>query len=284
MIFVFGGEVSFTIPICLIVLKYWRSRQMMDRSLKGRYARQTIFPRIGKAGQTRLLKSRAVIIGCGGLGCNIANLLARAGIGNLRIIDRDSVEYHNLPRQVLFNEADVKAGLPKAIAAERHLRKINSTIQIKGIVADVNSANIEQLCQDADIILDGLDNYATRFLINDFALKYKIPWVYGGAVMSQGMTMNIIPGKTPCFRCLYPVSKTPDAITTETAGIIGPAPAIVGALQATEAMKILLGAPEINRDLIMIDIWADTFDRIKIKKRRGCPACNGNYEFLTAAD
>jgi molybdopterin/thiamine biosynthesis adenylyltransferase len=253
---------------------------VIDRSLRDRYSRQTIFTRIGDVGQARLLESRAVIIGCGALGCNIAGLLARAGLGNIRIIDRDFIEYHNLQRQVLFDEADIKAGLPKAIAAEQHLRKINSTIRVQGIIADVNFSNIEKLCRDADIILDGLDNYETRFLINDFALKYKIPWVYGGAVMSNGMTMNIIPGKTPCFRCIHSVSQTPDALTCETAGVVGSTPAVIGSLQAMEAIKILLGAPEINRDLIIIDVWADTFDRIKIKKRQGCPACNGQYEFL----
>ena len=257
---------------------------MTNRSAIDRYSRQILFSRIGKAGQAKLWKSRVVIIGCGGLGCNIAGLLVRAGVGNLRIIDRDVVEYHNLPRQVLYDEADVKAGLPKAIAAERHLKQINSTALIKSIVADVNSANIERLCSDVDIILDGLDNYGTRFVINDFALKHKIPWVYGGAIMSRGMTMNVIPGETPCFRCVYPVTGYPEAVTCETAGIIGMAPAVVGSLQATEAVKILLGAPEINRDLIVTDIWFGTYDRVKVKKRADCPACHGKYEFLSAVD
>lgn len=254
---------------------------MIDRSLRDRYSRQTIFPKIGETGQARLLQSRAVIIGCGALGCNIANLLARAGVGNIRIIDRDFIEYHNLQRQVLFNEDDIKAGLPKAIAAERHLRKINSTIEVKGIIADVNFANIDALCRDADIILDGLDNFDTRFLLNDFALKYRIPWVYGGAIAANGMTMNVIPGRTPCFRCVSSLSTaTGNTLTCETAGVVGSVPAIVGAIQATEAIKILLGSPEINRDLIMIDVWTDTFDRIEIQKRKGCPACNGKYEYL----
>jgi adenylyltransferase/sulfurtransferase len=254
---------------------------MIDRNLRDRYSRQTIFPRIGEAGQARLLKSNAVIIGCGALGCNIANLLVRAGVGKVRIIDRDFIEFHNLQRQVLFDEADIKAGLPKAVAAERHLRKVNSTIEIKGIVADVNFSNIEELCRDADVILDGLDNFETRFLINDFALKYKIPWVYGGAIASNGMTMNIIPGETPCFRCIYSTVPAPDrTITCETAGIVGMVPAIIGSIQATEAIKILMGAPEINREIILIDVWTDTFDRVKIKPREGCPTCNCNYEFL----
>ena len=254
---------------------------MIERNLRDRYSRQTIFPQIGEAGQARLLKSSAIIIGCGALGCNIANLLVRAGVGKIRIVDRDFVEYHNLHRQVLFNEADIKAGLPKAIAAERHLRKINSTIEIKGIVAEINFSNIEDLCHGTDIILDGTDNLAARFLINDFALKYKIPWIYGGAVASSGMTMNIIPGETACFRCIYFKVPAPDrSVTCETAGIVGTVPAIIGAIQATEAIKILVGSPEINRELIVIDAWSDTFNCIKVSAGRDCPACNGNYEYL----
>lgn len=256
---------------------------MVARSLRDRYSRQTIFPRIGEAGQTRLLKSNAVIIGCGALGCNIANLLVRAGVGTVRIVDRDFIEYHNLQRQVLFDEADIKAGLPKAIAAERHLRKVNSTVNIKGIVADVNSSNVERLCHGADIILDGLDNFETRFLINDFSLKYKVPWVYGGAVASNGMTMNIIPGKTACFRCVHSTIPSPEsALTCETVGIINSVPAIIGALQAIEAVKILVGGSDINRGIILIDVWQDTFDRVEVEPRKDCPVCNGNYEFLNA--
>ena len=168
-----------------------------------RYSRQILFSPIGKEGQKKLAESNAVIIGCGALGTVIATILVRAGVGKIRIIDRDFIEYHNLQRQVLFDEDDIKNQLPKAIAAERHLRKVNSTIEIEGIVADVNFTNIEKLVRGADIILDGLDNLETRFLINDAALKLKIPWVYGGAISSFGMTMNIIPDKTPCLRCVH---------------------------------------------------------------------------------
>ncbi|KUK63721.1 MAG: UBA/THIF-type NAD/FAD binding protein [Desulfotomaculum sp. 46_80] len=162
-----------------------------------------------------------VIIGCGALGSIAATALTRAGVGKLKIIDRDFIEYHNLHRQILFNEDDISNHLPKAIAAQRRLKKINSSVEVEGVVSDVNVSNIEKLVQGADMILDGLDNYETRFLINDVALKHKIPWVYGGVISSYGMCMNIIPGKTPCFRCVYP--KIPGSgriFTCETAGLI----------------------------------------------------------------
>ena len=248
-----------------------------------RYSRQILFSEIGEAGQKKLGKSSVAIIGCGGLGTVIATALVRAGVGKVRIIDRDFIEYHNLQRQVLFDEEDIKAGLPKAIAAERHLKKVNSSIEIEGIVADVNYASIERLVKGADLIMDGLDNLETRLLINDVSLKHKIPWVYGGAISSSGMMMNIIPGETPCFRCFWtsPIARGA-ALTCDTAGIIGPAPFIVGSLQVTEAMKILVGASEINRDLIVVDVWRGEFSHLKLNKRADCPACQGEYEYLSA--
>ncbi|MFC2057189.1 ThiF family adenylyltransferase [Chloroflexota bacterium] len=253
---------------------------MVDRHLRNRYSRQTMFPAIGEEGQVKLGKSNMVIIGCGALGTNIANFLVRAGVGKIKIIDRDFIEYHNLQRQVLFNEEDIEAGLPKAVAAERHLRKINSLVEIEGIVADANYTNIEKLCSGADVILDGADNFETRFLINDVALKHGIPWVYGGAIASSGMTMTIIPGKTPCFRCVLPVLPESGASPTcETAGIVGTIPVLVASLQATEAMKVLVGS-EVNRELIMVDIWKGIFHRFKIEPNEDCPACHGKYDFL----
>ncbi len=248
-----------------------------------RYSRQILFHGIGEEGQKKLGNSCVAIIGCGALGTIIATSLVRAGIGKVRIIDRDFIEYHNLQRQVLFDEEDIKAQLPKAIAAERHLRKVNSSVEIEGVVADVNYASIERLVAGVDLILDGLDNLETRLLINDVSLKHEIPWVYGGAISSAGMTMNIIPPKTPCFRCLRasPTSKG-IALTCDTAGVISPAPFIIGSLQTAEAMKILVGAEEINLDLIIIDAWKDEFNRFKIGRRADCPACRGEYEFLEA--
>ena len=246
-----------------------------------RYSRQIIFPEIGEEGQERLGKSNVVIIGCGALGTVSATSLVRAGVGKVRIVDRDFIEYHNLQRQVIFDEDDIKAQLPKAIAAEQHLKKVNSSVEVEGIVADVNYANIERLVTGADLILDGLDNLETRFLINDVSLKLKIPWIYGGAISSFGMTMDIIPDETPCFRCLQPGLKGQGmALTCDTAGVISPAPFVIGSLQVAEAMKILVGSQEINKDLIIIDVWRGDFNRLKINRRPDCPSCQGKYEFL----
>lgn len=246
-----------------------------------RYSRQILFPGIGKEGQRKLGNSSVAIIGCGALGTIIATILVRAGLGKVRIIDRDFIEYHNLQRQVLFDEDDIKNQLPKAIAAERHLKKVNSSIEIEGIVADVNYTNIERFIYDADVVLDGLDNLETRFLINDACLKHKTPWVYGGAISSQGMTMTIIPSSTPCLRCLWAGLPSQGlALTCDTAGVVSPAPFIIGSLQASEAMRILVGEKEINPGLVIIDVWRGKFDRVKLSRRTDCPACRGEYEFL----
>ncbi len=246
-----------------------------------RYSRQTLCRAIGEAGQKKLAGSSVVVIGCGALGTVIANTLVRAGVGKVRVIDRDLIEYHNLQRQILFDEEDVKNQVPKAIAAERHLKKVNSSIEIEGIVADVHYANIEELVGGVDLILDGLDNPETRFLINDVSLKHGIPWIYGGAIATYGMTMNIIPGQTPCFRCLFTSVPPPGVIPTcDRAGVISPAPSIIGSLQSVEAMKILIGAKEISHDVIYIDVWQGVFDRFQPSFRQDCPTCQGNYEFL----
>ena len=248
-----------------------------------RYSRQILFPAVGQEGQRKLGESKVAIIGCGALGTVIATILVRAGIGQVKIIDRDFIEYHNLQRQVLFDEDDIKNQIPKAIAAERHLKKVNSSIEIKGIVADVNFTNIEKLVSGVDLILDGLDNRETRFLINDVSLKLKIPWIYGGAISSYGMTMNIIPGETACLRCLWhKPSETGVAMTCDTAGVVAPAPFITASLQATEALKILTGARDINRDLISIDVWSAEMKHLKIARNNDCPSCHGKYEFLDA--
>ncbi len=249
-----------------------------------RYARQRIFRGIGDEGQKRLGESYAVIIGCGALGSAIASCLVRAGVGNVRIVDRDFIEYHNLPRQLLFDEDDIKEQLPKAIAAERHLRKINSSIQVEGIAVDVNGGNIEKLVAGANVILDGLDNYETRYLINDVALKLRIPWIYGGAIGSAGMTMNILPGKTPCFRCIMPAPPGAARIETcDTAGVLNSIPFIIGSLQSAEAIKLLVGATEyLNQGLLSLDIWENSFHQTALKSavRPDCPACQGHYEYL----
>ncbi len=246
-----------------------------------RYSRQIIFPDLGKKGQLQLSKSHVVIIGCGGLGSMIASALVRAGVGRVRVIDRDFIEYHNLHRQVLFDEDDIRNELPKAAAAERHLRKINSSVEIEGVIADVNHGNIEELVIGADLIMDGLDNFEGRLLINDVSLKYGIPWVYGAAVASSGMTTSFIPGKTPCFRCLSASAPAGGLVgTCDTAGVLGPVPFIIGSLQAAQAMKLLTGKADTEQSLTVIDVWQGTFQHLKTGYRKDCPACQGKYEYL----
>ena len=248
-----------------------------------RYSRQTVIPEIGIEGQKRISNSCALIIGCGALGTVIASALVRAGVGRVKIVDRDFIEYHNLQRQILFNEDDVKQNLPKAVAAERHLKEVNSEITVQGIVSDVNYANIEDLARGADVILDGTDNLETRFLINDVSLKLRIPWVYGGAIDTVGMTMTIIPYETPCFRCIIRgETYGTKGLTCETAGVISPAPWVTASLQAAEALKILTGSSRINRDLIDLDVWNNKFNQLKFNGRNiDCPACGYNrFEFL----
>ncbi len=253
----------------------------MEKQARQRYSRQVMFHGIGEKGQEKLERSSIVIVGCGALGSNAANLLVRAGVGKVRIVDRDFVEYHNLQRQVLFDENDVKEQLPKAIAAKRRLNAINSLIEVEAIVADINVSNMERFCSGVDVILDGLDNLETRYLVNDAALKLGIPYVYGGAISSFGMTMTIIPGRTPCFRCVFPDMLPGGAMPTcETDGVLGTAAAAISSFEATEAIKIMVGSDKLNKDLISLDIWDGSFQRLPITRKEGCPACNGNYEFL----
>src|SRR3954452_8516977 len=236
-----------------------------------RSSRQMRYPGIGKAGQEKLLASRVTLCGCGALGTVLANTLVRSGVGFVRVIDRDFVEPSNLQRQVLFDESDVANNLPKAEAAAVKLRQINSSITVEPIVADINRTNIEDFCSGADLILDGSDNFEIRYLINDVAIKHGKPWVYGGAVGSEGMTMTIIPGETPCLRCVFEAAPAPgETGTCETAGVIGPIVNVVASLQAAEAFKLLCGRRDaVNRDLIYIDLWENTYRKIKIAALKG---------------
>ena len=255
-----------------------------------RYSRQMRFPGMGKAGQLKLLASRVTLCGCGALGTVLANVLVRAGVGFVRVVDRDFVEPSNLQRQVLFDESDVANNMPKAEAAAIKLRQINSSISIEPVVADINRTNIEDLCRDADMILDGSDNFEIRYLINDVAIKHNKPWVYGGAVGSQGMSMTIIPGETPCLRCVFEAAPAPgETGTCETAGVLAPVVNVVASYQATEALKLLSGnAAAINRELLIVDVWENTNRRVKVaplKGRKGqCPCCaKRNFEWLDGA-
>lgn len=252
-----------------------------------RYARQVRYAPIGEDGQRRLLAGRALVCGCGALGSVIANTLARSGVGMLRIVDRDFLEMNNLQRQVLFDEEDVAAGLPKAIAAAAKLRKINSQITIEPLVADVSPANILELTNDIDVIVDGTDNFETRMLLNDVALKRGIPWVYGGCLGAEGQTMTIVPGETACLRCL--MNETPPPGTTptcDTAGILAPIVNIIASLQANEALKILSGNRQaINRSLTIVDVWDNRIRHISLDTLRAsqqCPACDrGEFPWLS---
>src|ERR1700687_3839670 len=227
-----------------------------DGSLE-RYSRQIRFPGIGEEGQRRLLQSRVTLCGCGALGTVLANSLVRAGVGHLRLIDRDFIETSNLQRQVLFDEQDVAETLPKAEAAARKLEAINSSVHIEPIVTDIDRTNILELVEDADLILDGTDNFEIRYLINDVAVKLGKPWLYGGCIGSHGQTMTILPGETPCLRCVIPAGPAPgEGATCETAGVLSPIVNIIASFQATEALKILVGRRDlINRDLIYVDVW-----------------------------
>lgn len=252
-----------------------------------RYSRQMRVPGIGKAGQQRIMDSRVTLCGVGALGTVLANTLVRAGVGFVRVVDRDFVEPSNLQRQVLFDESDVTNNLPKAEAAATKLRQINSSIQIESVVADINRTNIEDLCKDADLILDGTDNFEVRYLINDVAVKQGKPWVYGGAVGSEGMTMTIIPGETPCLRCVFEASPGPGEVgTCETAGVLAPIVTIIASFQAAEALKLLAGKKDaINRELFVLNIWENTSRRVKIAPLAGrkgqCPCCaKKQFEWL----
>jgi adenylyltransferase/sulfurtransferase len=219
-----------------------------------RYSRQILFPGIGPAGQQKLLDARVAIVGCGALGSFMAGALARAGLGRLRIVDRDYVELSNLQRQWLFDEADAAEGLPKALAAARALARINSKVQVEPLVADVTSENIDDLAGGVDLILDGTDNFETRYLINDYAVSRDIPWVYGAAVGSYGLAMAVIPGVTACLKCLYPAPPSGAQPTCETAGVLGTITSLIASLQVSEALRILCtGAP--TRKISRVDVW-----------------------------
>jgi molybdopterin/thiamine biosynthesis adenylyltransferase len=251
-----------------------------------RYSRQMRFPGIGEDGQKKLLGSHVTLCGCGALGTVLANALARGGVGHLRIVDRDFIETNNLQRQVLFDERDVAENLPKAEAAARKLSAINSAIHVEPVVTDIDRTNILELVEDADLILDGTDNFEIRYLINDAAVKLNKPWVYGGCIGSHGQTMTILPGETPCLRCLIETAPPPGMTPTcETAGVLGPAVAVIASFEAIEAIKLLSGRREaINRDLIMVDVWDWTFRQLKIANLLGkvdCPCCQRrNFEWL----
>jgi molybdopterin/thiamine biosynthesis adenylyltransferase len=250
---------------------------MTPRHLE-RYSRQIRFSGIGEAGQQQLLDARVAVVGCGALGSFQAGALARAGIGFLRIIDRDYVELSNLQRQWLFDQCDVEQGLPKAIAAARKIAAINSDVEVEPAVADLTPSNIDDLLGDVNLILDGTDNFETRYLINDYAVSRSLPWIYGAAVGSYGITMPVVPGITACLRCIYPDPPGGAQPTCETAGVLGSITALIASLQVSEALKILCGV-EMSRKITTVDVWSSEVRQVaQPSPDERCPAC-GRREF-----
>ena len=250
-----------------------------------RYSRQTRFAPLGPDGQAKLAAARVAVVGCGALGSVVAMTLARAGVGFLRLVDRDIPELSNLPRQVLFDEADVAAGLPKAVAAAGRLATINSQIAIEPVVADLSAANAADLLGGCDVIVDGSDNFEARFLVNEFACRRRVPWVHGGAIGAEGRVLAIVPGRTACLRCLIPEPPAAGSLPTcDTAGIIGPAAVVVGAVEAAEAIKLVVGAPEAaSNRLLVCDLWSNVWRTVDLAPlvAAGCPTCRAaDYPWL----
>jgi molybdopterin/thiamine biosynthesis adenylyltransferase len=241
-----------------------------------KYSRQILFAGIGEEGQKRLMAASAVIVGCGAIGAATANLLVRAGIGRVRIVDRDFVEPSNLQRQTLFDEGDARDALPKSVAAERKLRAVNSGVAVEGIVADLAPKNVEELLLGFDLILDGTDNFETRFLINDVAVKNRRPWIYAAAVASYGLTMTIRPGLTPCLACLLESGSPGQGLeeTCDTIGVLGPIVNLIASLEVAEAMKLLAGREEaLHGRLLSCDVWSGHFQSVRVARNPECRAC-----------
>ena len=256
----------------------------MDPSERERYSRQILFPGIGEPGQEALLKAHVVIAGCGALGSFHAAALSRAGVGRLTLIDRDYVEPSNLHRQWLFDEADAAEALPKAAAAERCIGRINSSIRVRGVIADLTAGNADDLLGGADVILDGTDNFETRYLINDFAVSRGIPWVYGAAVAAYGISMPVIPGRSACLRCVYPDPPSAAQPTCETAGVLNVVVSAVASFQVADALRILTGAP-LRPRITTLDLWQGGIRQIDAPARDPeCPACaRGRFPYLEEA-
>jgi molybdopterin-synthase adenylyltransferase len=254
----------------------------MDPKSYERYSRQILFSEIGEPGQQRLLESSAVMVGCGALGTALANLLVRAGLGKLRIVDRDFVEPSNLQRQTLFEESDAREALPKAVVAERRLRAINSGVAIEGIVADLTPKNAEELLAGFPLILDGTDNFETRFLLNDAAIHLGVPWIYAAVVASYGVTLTVRPGETACLACALESGSghgegsaaTPAEDTCDTVGVLGAAAGVIASLEAAEAIKLLVGkSANSGGRLVSFDVWSGKYQSVRVERNPDCRAC-----------
>ncbi len=249
-----------------------------------RYSRQMVLSEIGESGQRLLSKASVLILGCGALGTVSANHLVRAGVGRIRIVDRDFVELNNLQRQVLFDEEDASLRLPKTVAAVRKLEKINTEVKIEPLIVDVNSRNIESVISTFDLVLDATDNMETRYLLNDACIKSNIPWIYAGVIGSFGMTMDIIPGRSACLRCLMDTPPVAGSMATcETVGVLNSVPGVIASIQATEALKILTGKTNTGNSMIHVDLWEREFNQFQVKQHPDCPACvRKEFDFLRA--
>ena len=251
-----------------------------------RYSRQMFYENIGDSGQEKLKKSRVLIVGCGGLGSLSAQILVRAGVGYLRLVDRDFLELSDLQRQLLYDENDIREGLPKAIAAKRKLRKINSSIKIEAHVEDVNRNTVEELVKNIDLVLDGTDNFIARYLLNEVCIKNKVPWIYGDCSAAEGKTMTIVPGVTPCLQCVFdPNQKANRMPASEDVGVISPVVSLIASLQCAETLKNLSdNRDKINRTLRYVNLWENEYKEIDIQetiKQKNCPVCNyQQYNFL----
>ena len=252
-----------------------------------RYSRQELFAGIGPEGQRRLRGSRVLVVGCGALGSSLAETMVRAGVGSLTVADRDFVEESNLQRQSLFDEEDARRGLPKAAAAEARLRRINSEVHVRGLVADVSPENADGLVRGADLVLDGTDNFETRYLVNDACLRSGVPWVYGACVGSYGLALLVRPGVSPCLRCVMGERPSPGAgPTCDTAGVVAPVVQVIAGIQAGEALKVLAGRSEsLLPGLVTVDLWAGSFEVMDLRGQPPtCPACTaGRFDDLASA-
>ncbi len=256
----------------------------MSLELEERYSRQILFRGVGAEGQRRLAEARVAMVGCGATGSAVASLLARSGVGTIRIIDRDYVEPSNLQRQTLFDESDARESLPKAVAAAQRIAAFNSQIVVEPRVADVTPDNVEGLLEGVALILDGTDNFETRYLLNDYAVNRGVPWIYAAAVGSYGVTLNVLPGTTACLACVFPDSPRGTFETCETAGILNSAVNLVASIEATEALKLLVGAMDrVRATLLSFDVWMNERAEVQASTpRAGCRAC-GERDFIHLA-